>query len=34
MLSQSGRTVVGSIDELKEVFLNDLPETKFEGLQE
>jgi nucleoside 2-deoxyribosyltransferase len=34
MLSQSGRTVVGSIDELKQVFLADLPETTFEGLQE
>jgi nucleoside 2-deoxyribosyltransferase len=34
MLSQSGRTVVGSINELKQVFLNDLPETTFDGLQE
>ncbi len=34
MLSQSGRTVVASIDELKKVFQNDLPETTFDGLQE
>ena len=34
MLSQSGRTVVGSIDELKQAFINSLPETTFNGLQE
>ena len=34
MLSQSGRTVVGSISELQLAFLGNLPETTFEGLQE
>lgn len=34
MLSQSGRTVVASIVELKLAFLNDLEDVKFKGLQE
>jgi nucleoside 2-deoxyribosyltransferase len=34
MLSQSGRSVVGSINELKQAFLNDLPQSTFVGLHE
>jgi len=34
MLSQSGRTVVGSIEELKQAFAQGLPQEVFTGLQE